>query len=40
MAYLDPMVVRETNVKTQPQQMDDYIVNFLWEFQKKEYIYC
>jgi hypothetical protein len=39
MAYLNPMVVSKILVKTQRQHMEDYILNFLWTFQNKEYIF-
>ena len=39
MGYLDPMLVNEGKVTLRPQHTEDYIVTFLEEFQRKDYIF-
>jgi hypothetical protein len=39
MAYLDPIVVNSTTVVSMSHHMEDYLVEFLYTFQRKEYIF-
>jgi hypothetical protein len=39
MAYLDPMPVNAIKVSSKPQHMEDYLVTFLYSFQRKECIF-
>ena len=39
MAYLDPMVINATIMASKPQRTDDYLVEFLYTFQRKKYIF-
>ena len=39
MAYLVPMIVNGTTIASTQQHTEDYIVEFLYTFQRKEYIF-
>ena len=39
MAYVDPMIVDEITVAKRPQHTEDYLVDFLYTFQRKDYIF-
>jgi hypothetical protein len=39
MAYLDPTMVTEALVMKKPEEIENYIMNFLLEHQNKRYIF-